>query len=171
MRDAGILRRCERFVYDEAELLDQGHFDVWLDLFESEAVYWLPVDTSRTEPRGGLNLIYDDRRRLEDRIRRLQGGFSHTEDPLSRTSHIVSNVRVLDRAEAATVTSWIDLDDDALVLTARTVIARTRRGNTDVFHGRAAWVLRDSSSGLTIRVKRVDLLGADQPLPSLTFLL
>jgi hypothetical protein len=51
------------------------------------------------------------------------------------------------------------------------VVARTRRERTDVFHGRAAWVLCDSGSQLAIRTKRIDLVDADQPLPALTFLL
>jgi 3-phenylpropionate/cinnamic acid dioxygenase small subunit len=169
--DLELLRRCERFVYDEAELLDRGDFEGWLDRFSDDAVYWLPVDTSRHEPRGALNLIYDDRRRLEDRIRRLRGGFSHTEDPLSRTSHLIGSLRVLDAEEAAGLVSWVALDDDDVVVSARTVIARVRRDHTDVFHGRVVWVLRCSDTGFTIRVKRVDLLDADQPLPALTFLL
>jgi benzoate/toluate 1,2-dioxygenase beta subunit len=163
--------RCERFVYDEAELLDRGDFQGWLDLFTDDAVYWLPVDTSRQEPRGGLNLIYDDRHRLEDRIGRLRSGLSHTEDPISRTSHLIGNVRLIDTNEAAAFISWVPLDRNDAVVSARMVVGRIRRGRTDVFHGRVVWVLQCSGSRFAIRVKRVDLLDADQPLPSLTFLL
>jgi 3-phenylpropionate/cinnamic acid dioxygenase small subunit len=166
-----LLLRCERFVYDEAELLDRGEFEAWLDLFTDDAVYWLPIDTSRREPREGLNLIYDDRRRLEDRIRRLRSGLSHTEDPLSRTSHLLGNVRLIDAPEAVSLAGWRPLGDGDLVVGARMVVARTRRERTDVFHGRAAWVLCDSGSQLAIRTKRIDLVDADQPLPALTFLL
>src|SRR4030081_318458 len=105
--DVELLLRCERFVYEEAELLDRGDFEAWLNLLADDAVYWLPVDTSRHEPRGGLNLIYDDRHRLEDRIRRLRSGFSHTEEPLSRTSHLLGNLRLIEAAEAATIAGWL----------------------------------------------------------------
>jgi 3-phenylpropionate/cinnamic acid dioxygenase small subunit len=166
-----LLRRVEQFVYDEAELLDEGRFEDWLERFADDAVYWLPVDTTRHEPRSGLNLIYDDRRRLQDRVSRLRGGFSHTEEPLSRTSHVIGNVRRLDAEQATGVASWLSLTEDDVVASARTVIARTRRRNTDVFHGRVAWVLRAAGTDFAIRLKRVDLLGADRPLPALTFLL
>ena len=166
-----VLRRCERFVYDEAELLDGGDFESWLELFSADAVYWLPVDTTRHEPRGGLNIIYDDRRRLEDRIRRLRSGFSHTEDPPSRTSHLIGNVRCIGVDEATTVVSWVPLDDDDVVVGARMIGARIRREHTDVFHGRVVWVLRRAGSRFAIRVKRVDLLDADRPLPVLTSVL
>jgi benzoate/toluate 1,2-dioxygenase subunit beta len=166
------LRRCERFVYDEADLLDRGDFEEWLDLFTDDAVYWLPVDTSRKEPRGGLNIVYDDRRRLEDRIRRLRSGFSHTEDPMSRTSHLIGNVRLIDGDQAAELFSWVPLSsDDDLVVEARMAVARVRGERTDHFHGRVAWVLRRSGNRFAIRVKRVDLLDADQPLPSMTTIL
>jgi 3-phenylpropionate/cinnamic acid dioxygenase small subunit len=169
--DLDLVRRCERFVYDEAELLDRGEFEAWLDLFTEDAVYWLPVDTSRHEPRGGLNLIYDDRRRLEDRIRRLRSGLSHTEDPLSRTSHLIGNVRLINTGEATTVTGWVPAHDGDVAVSARLAVSRMRRGHTDTFQGRVAWVLQRSEGGFAIRAKRIDLLDADQPLPSLTFLL
>jgi benzoate/toluate 1,2-dioxygenase beta subunit len=169
--EGDLLRRCEQFVYHEADLLDNGDFEAWLDLFDAEATYWLPMDASRHEPRGGLNLIYDDRRRLEDRLRRLRSGFSHTEDPLSRTSHVVGNLHLVGRAALASIASWIELDDDDVAVAGRAIIARSRRGTTDVFHGRVAWVLRCGEGALAIRLKRIDILGADQPLPPLTFLL
>jgi len=169
--DVELLQRCERFVYDEAELLDCGDFEAWLDLLTDDAVYWLPVDTSRHEPRGGLNLIYDDRHRLEDRVRRLGSGLSHTEDPPGRTSHLIGNVRRMGDDEAATVVSWVRLEEDDVAVKARMIVARSRRGQTDVFHGRVAWVLRAFGSQFAIRVKRVDLLDADQPLPSITSVL
>ena len=48
------------------------------------------------------------------------------------------------------------------------IVARSRRGHTDVFHGRVVWVLRTSGSRFAIRAKRIDLLDADRPLPALT---
>jgi hypothetical protein len=74
----------------------------------------------------------------------------------------------MDTDEAATVVSWVPLDDGDVVLGARMIVARSRRDHTDVFHGRVAWVLRPSGSRFTIRVKRIDLLDADQPLPTIT---
>jgi 3-phenylpropionate/cinnamic acid dioxygenase small subunit len=172
MAERAAGRPWEAFVYDEAELLDDGHFARWLDLFDDEAVYWLPVDTSRSEPTGGINLIYDDRRRLEGRIQRLLGGYSFTEEPISRTSHLIGNVRLVDHEQASSLASWIALDPDDVLVTARTVVSRLRRGTTDVFPGRCTWILRPGGPfGYRIALKRMDLLHADQPLPALTFLL
>src|SRR5436190_16333346 len=104
--DSELLGRCAGFVYDEVDLLDEQRFAEWLELFADEAVYWLPLDTRRTEPRRGLNLIFDDRARLCDRVGRLQSGFSHTEEPISRTSHLVGNLRLLSGERAEALVGW-----------------------------------------------------------------
>ena len=161
----------ERFLYREAALLDDGRFEEWVDLFTDDAVYWLPIDTTRREPRGGLNLIYDDRARLGDRLSLLRSGFSHTEEPPSRTSHLVGSVRVVDGDERGALVGWVALADGDVAVTSRQLIARLRREETDTFHARATFVLRPEGASYRIRVKRLDLLGADLPLPALTFLL
>lgn len=166
-----LLRRCERFVFDEAELLDRGELDQWLALFAEDCVYWLPMGADRREPRGALNLIYDDRRRLEDRVARLQSGFSHTEEPMSLTSHVIGNVRVLNVVEALTAVDFLQPGPDDLIVSARTIISRLRSHMTDVFAARVEWLLRPTEDGFSIRMKRTDLLHRDEPLPALTFVL
>ena len=52
-----LLARCAEFVYDEADLLDEQRFEEWLELFADDATYWIPLDTRRSEPRRGLNLV------------------------------------------------------------------------------------------------------------------
>ena len=167
--DAGLARRCERFLFDEAELLDDGEFERWLGLFTQDAVYWLPVDTSRREPRGGLNIIYDDRSRLEDRVRRLRSGYSHTEMPPSKTSHLIANLRIIDSEDDRG--SWLPPDPSHVLVVGRMIVAQSRRERTNTFHARVVWTLLRSGAQLAIRGKRIDLLDADGPLPALTFLL
>jgi len=157
---AGLLCRCRDFVFTEAALLDAGDFEAWLALFDDECAYWLPIDTSRTEPHGGLNLIFDDRRRLEDRISRLRSGSQHTEDPPSRTVHLIGNLRLTDAQ-----------DQSAIELDGTMVVAQQRLGVKREFHARVVWLLREDGTSFRIRQKRIDLIDADQPLPALTFLL
>jgi len=162
--------RCETFVYDEAELLDDGRYEEWLDLFTEDAVYWLPLDTTRNHPRDALNIIYDDRHRLGDRVSRLRGGHAHSEDPLSSTQHLVGNLRLLPRNRIATLAASCTLGDDDVIISGRSVVVRCRRDEMDVLHARVSWVLTPRGNTFGIRVKRVDLMGAQQPLPMLTFL-
>jgi benzoate/toluate 1,2-dioxygenase beta subunit len=162
--------RCEQFVYAEAELLDEGNLEAWVELFSEDGSYWLPLDTTRREPRGGLNIVYDDRRRLQDRVARLRSGHAHSEDPLSATQHLIGNVRVLPRERAADIAGSCVLAEDDLVVSGRSIVSRVRRDETDVFPARVSWILRPEGDSFRIRMKRVDLLGARGPMPMLTFI-
>ncbi|MEA2987083.1 MAG: hypothetical protein QOD94_3337, partial [Alphaproteobacteria bacterium] len=62
---------CEQFLVHEARLLDEARFDEWLALFTEDAWYWVPVDAEQKDPFTTVSLIYDDRRLLETRVRRL----------------------------------------------------------------------------------------------------
>jgi benzoate/toluate 1,2-dioxygenase beta subunit len=166
-----LLGRCCQFVYEEAELLDRMDFDQWLDLFDEESVYWLPIDTTTSNPLDSLNLIYDDRPRLRDRLARLQSGFAFSEAPASQTSHMLSNLRLVTSAEYARSVDDRGLSDDDLAVAGRAAIARLRQGTCDVYHARTVWALRPAGATFKIRMKRIDLLNAREPLPLLTFLL
>ena len=63
--------RCEQFLMHEARLLDDGRFDEWLALFTEDAWYWIPTESEQKSPFDTVSLIYDDRRLLETRVRRL----------------------------------------------------------------------------------------------------
>ncbi len=65
------LHRCERFLQHEARLLDEGKFDEWLALFTADGSYWVPSEPDQDNPHDTVSLIYDDRRLLETRVRRL----------------------------------------------------------------------------------------------------
>ena len=93
-----LIVEIEQFLYHEAELLDAGRFDEWLDLFDEETLYFMPtreVVHSRSEGIKGLgDLPYfeDDKPFLRARVQRLKGALAHAEDPPSRTRRIISNV-------------------------------------------------------------------------------
>src|SRR4051812_49923929 len=64
---------CERFLLHEARLLDEARFDDWLSLFTSDGWYWVPSEPNQDNPHDTVSLIYDDRRLLETRVRRVGG--------------------------------------------------------------------------------------------------
>src|SRR3989441_6170738 len=106
------LARCERFLLHEARLLDDGKFDDWLALFTPDAWYWVPSEPDQKSPGDTISLIYDDRRLLETRVRRLASPRIYSQEPRSRTSRIVANVTMQELAadgSAATVRSKFQL--------------------------------------------------------------
>src|SRR5713226_5350313 len=100
-RGAGALldtARCEEFLVQEARLLDEARFDEWLALFTEDAWYWVPTEPDQANPFDTVSLIYDDRRLLETRVRRLASPRIYSQEPRSRTSRMVGNVTIEDAA-------------------------------------------------------------------------
>jgi 3-phenylpropionate/cinnamic acid dioxygenase small subunit len=166
-----VVSRYADFLLDEAELLDARRLEEWTSLFADDAVYWLPMDPGQVTPGDGLNIIYDDRPRLLDRVSRLGSGLAFSDEPHSATSHTLSPVRLLDGQRAQEAAGGRGLLPGEHAVTARCVIGRARQGRTDTFHARIRWVLRERGDALLIVMKRIDLLNAQDPLPVLTFLL
>jgi biphenyl 2,3-dioxygenase beta subunit len=97
----------EQFYYTEAALLDDRRFGEWLALFAEDAHYWMPIrrtvtsnelDREFTAP-GAMAFFDDDRMMLAARVKKLASGYSWSEDPPSRTRHLVTNLRIV-REEA-----------------------------------------------------------------------
>jgi benzoate/toluate 1,2-dioxygenase beta subunit len=89
-------------VHREAELLDEWRLAEWLQLWADEAIYWIPAgpDPGSHDPMRDVSIAYDDRRRLEERVARLESGAAHAQDPRSRVLHLITNVRVLSSTDA-----------------------------------------------------------------------
>jgi p-cumate 2,3-dioxygenase beta subunit len=92
--DPELSRSVEMFLYYDAELLDGGHFEAWLDLFPLDCKYLVPAtDRPDGDPLNQLFLINDDRFLLEERISGLVKGTAWAESPPSITNRLISNVR------------------------------------------------------------------------------
>jgi len=100
--DMALCHEVEQFLYHEAALLDERRYHEWLDLFTEDTRYWMPIRSTRlrgqeaTELTGEGEHAYfdDDKHLLAMRVEKLDTGYSWSEDPPSRTRHLVTNVRV-----------------------------------------------------------------------------
>ena len=94
IEDAAERDRFRRLLEQEARLLDQLLFEDWLKLFAPECAYWVPSTPDGGDPRREIAVMFDDRRRLEDRVFRLRTGYAWSQAPSSRTARLISNVEV-----------------------------------------------------------------------------
>lgn len=100
--------RVQQFYFHEAELLDEGRYADWLELFDDDLHYWLPTRSNRTRRQQALSVarpgeaaFYDETKdSLAWRIRRYDSGMAWSEDPPSRTRHVISNIVVRRRPAA-----------------------------------------------------------------------
>jgi 3-phenylpropionate/cinnamic acid dioxygenase small subunit len=146
------LSRCERFLQHEAWLLDEGKFDDWLALFTPDGSYWVPSQPDQDNPRDTVSLIYDDRRLLETRVRRLASPRIYSQEPRSRTSRIISNVFIEDG------------DNNACTVRSKFLMVEYRREAQRLFAGTAFHRLVQVDGLILIASKRVNLLNCDAPL-------
>jgi 3-phenylpropionate/cinnamic acid dioxygenase small subunit len=147
--------QCEEFLVHEARVLDEGRFDEWLSLFTADAWYWVPSEPNQASPRDTISLIYDDRRLLETRVRRLASPRIYSQEPRSRTSRIIANVTIEEaQGNACTVRSKFQL-------------LEYRRETQRIFGGTCFHRLVRGSNGIQIAWKRVDLVNCDAPLEGL----
>jgi 3-phenylpropionate/cinnamic acid dioxygenase small subunit len=140
----------------EALLLDDGKFDDWLALFTPEAWYWVPSEPDQADPVETVSLIYDDRRLLETRIRRLASPRMYSQEPRSRTSRIVTNATIEEAGK------------DACTVRSKFVMIEYRREHQRLFGGTVLHRLIQKNGRIMIASKRVDLVNCDAPLDGIT---
>jgi benzoate/toluate 1,2-dioxygenase beta subunit len=143
---------CERLLLHEARLLDEARFDDWLTLFTADGWYWVPSEPGQDNPHDTVSLIYDDRRLLETRVRRLASPRIYSQEPRSRTSRIIGNVSIEDSSA------------DACTVRSKFVMIEYRRESQRLFAGTAFHRLVQGDGGIRIASKRVDLVNCDAPL-------
>ncbi|MDR3536573.1 MAG: 3-phenylpropionate/cinnamic acid dioxygenase subunit beta [Acetobacteraceae bacterium] len=101
----------EDFLYAEADLLDQRRFRDWLDLLADDLVYFMPIrrnvkfgqhdEKENTRQGEGISWFDEDKWTLAKRVDQILTGVHYAEEPLSRVTHMVSNIRLLDASPSA----------------------------------------------------------------------
>lgn len=152
------VRAVEEFLYQEADLLDSRRYEEWLALYTEDAIYWIPQGDEPDHVHQ-VSIAYDDHRRLHERVLRLASGFAFSQDPPSRTCHVVGNVRVAGEIDG-------DLD-----VRSNLVLAEMRRGVQSVYAGQVSHQLVPTGGSFMVRRKTIRLINSDVPLSNLTFLI
>ena len=151
--DAAARDEFRRLLEREARLLDQLRYDDWLSLYTPECVYWVPSTPNAGDPRREIAVMFDDRRRLEDRVYRLRTGFAWSQAPQSRTVRLITNVEVFATA-----------GDDTHMLRSNFLISEFWDKETRILTGWAGHRVVRSGAGWKIAAKQVNLIECDQAI-------
>lgn len=129
----------EAFLYHEANLLDDRRYEEWLDLLTDDVRYWVPMrrnvkfgELEREFTREGqdINWFDEGKTTLTQRVRQILTGVHWAEEPLSRLSHLVTNVEITEATPSAS-------DAEEVSLRCRFIIYRNRVATeTDILVGR-----------------------------------
>jgi 3-phenylpropionate/cinnamic acid dioxygenase small subunit len=148
------------FLYGEAELLDERRYDDWLALLADDIRYWMPMrrnikfgEEARefTRECEDINWFDEGKETLTRRVRQIQTGIHWAEEPVSRITHFVSNVRILDAAANA-------MSADEVTAKCRFLIYRNRvETETDLLVGKREDRLCRAGEGWLIARRKVIL--------------
>jgi 3-phenylpropionate/cinnamic acid dioxygenase small subunit len=148
------------FLFEEAELLDERRYKEWLDLLADDLVYFMPLrrnvkygDEESENTREGRDIAWfdEDKWTLSKRVDQILTGIHWAEEPQSRISHLISNVRVSEVVPSL---------DDVREVTAKShfLIYQNRvQVETTMFVGRRTDRLRRAGDGWKL-VRREILL-------------
>ncbi len=147
------------FLHLEADLLDERRFTDWLDLLTDDIEYSMPLqlnvkhdEMDRSQTRPGDEVCWFDERKdtLAKRVEQIQTGQHWAEEPFSRVSHLVSNIRILSVEPDPSAPSEVEVGCRFLVYRNRVA------AETDIWVGRRTDRLRATSDGW--RICRRELL-------------
>jgi len=95
----------EDLLFLEAEVLDERRYEEWLDLFADDLVYFMPIrrnvkygNYAQENTREGVDACWfdEDKWTLTKRVEQIRTGIHWSDEPQSRVSHLISNVRVVE---------------------------------------------------------------------------
>lgn len=153
-----LVRQAERFLFQEAWLLDHFDFEAWLDLYTDDAVYWVPLQAGQADPLTTHSLMYDDKRLMRLRVRQQTHPRAHARLPLSRTVHQVGNVLVKDTDGAGELT-----------VNSTLILFEYRKERQRSFAANVVHRLRLQGDAWKICHKRVDLINSESELDGIAF--
>ena len=139
------------FVYAEARRLDEQRFEEWLHLFADDGYYWMPLAHGQTDPKLHTSLLYEDKLLLRVRIERLAGQRTFSQQPRSRSHHLL---------QAPVVESSNPETGEHIVRHAFHYI-ESRLDQQTLYAGWTTHHLVEQDGQLKIRLKRVDLVNCD----------
>lgn len=132
----------------ESELLDERRFEDWLDLLTEDVHYCMPLARSvrhdaleqeYTRPGRDTSWFDEGKAELRLRVEQIRSGDHWAEEPLSRTTHLVANVRVAEHVR------------DEATVHSRFIVYRARFDvDVDLIAGKRTDVLRREASGWKI---------------------
>jgi 3-phenylpropionate/cinnamic acid dioxygenase small subunit len=140
-----LRQEVEDFLYREADLLDERRYEEWLALVAEDVRYWMPMrrnvkvgemEREFTRADHDINWFDEGKETLTRRVKQILTGMHWAEEPVSRISHMVSNLRLLEANP-----SWAEPAEVAV--RCRFLIYRNRvETETDILVGKREDLLR-----------------------------
>ena len=155
-----LKQEIEDFLYHEAELLDERRYEDWLALVANDVRYWMPMrrnvkvgeqQREFTRADHDINWFDEGKETLDRRVKQIMTGIHWAEEPVSRISHMVANVQLIEARPS--------FDEPSEVATkCRFLIYRNRvETETDILVGKREDLLRRVGNGWQLARRKIIL--------------
>jgi 3-phenylpropionate/cinnamic acid dioxygenase small subunit len=148
---ASLQQRVEQLLFQQSELLDGKHWGAYIDLFEDDGIYWMPVAPEQTEWQDSPSIFAEDKRMMQIRMGRVTHPNAWSQAPSWGTSHVVGNVVIESASESE------------IFVRSRFHMIELRRDNLRHFAGTYRHTLKVHGEQFKIGLQRVDMLNAQAP--------
>jgi 3-phenylpropionate/cinnamic acid dioxygenase small subunit len=155
-----LKHEIEEFLYREADLLDERRYEEWLALIAEDVRYWMPMrrnvkfgEEAHEFTRAGqdINWFDEGKETLTRRVKQILTGMHWAEEPVSRISHMVSNVRLIEVNPSAAAPNEVTVG-------CRFLIYRNRvETETDFLVGKREDLFRRADDGWQIARRKIVL--------------
>jgi 3-phenylpropionate/cinnamic acid dioxygenase small subunit len=153
-----LAQEIAEFLYAEAELLDERRYDDWLARLADDIRYWMPMrrnvkfgETEGEFTREASEIAWFDegKETLTRRVRQIQTGIHWAEEPVSRISHLLSNIQLVEVTPSAAEPSEVSVR-------CRFLVYRNRvETETDILVGKREDLLRRAGSDWRIAHRKI----------------
>ena len=143
----------EKFLYRQAEIIDNQQWDAWLALFTEDGKYWMPAAADQEIADGQPNIFYEDLFLMEMRVKRVTHPYAHSQSPVQRLSRVVSNV----------IIESFDSGSGDVLVRSKFHVVEYRLDDQRYFAGKYRHHLKNTADGYKIELQRVDIANVEGP--------
>jgi 3-phenylpropionate/cinnamic acid dioxygenase small subunit len=155
----------ETLIYREAQLLDEGKLDDWLDLYADDATYWLPMDEN-ADPLKDSSIMFDNRSRLQMRVEQIMRQSRVAQTPASHMTRMVTNLVIDQPSENSATANFVMLLNELRSGDWR----QTGLGETRQLSGRCTANFVRHDGQWKFQHKKIVLINRKQPIAGLSYL-
>lgn len=154
-----LMNDVTAFIHQEADMLDFKEYQEWLDLWDADGLYIVPIDPDAEDFANTLNYAYDkaDMRKL--RVNRLTSGEAVSTQTTPKTVRAPTRFRILGQ------------DGESVTVRCAQHISENRHGNLRTYPADVTYTLRRDGESFRIQEKIVRLLNSDNHLSSIGYIL
>ena len=155
-----LLNEVTAFIWAEADMLDHAEHDAWLQLWNEQGLYIIPIDPQQTDYANNLNYAYDNHHMRQLRVQRLVNGEAISTSPKANTVRSVSRIRIVKE------------EDGEIILRCAQDLREFRKENLKHYTADVIFHLeRDEEQGFKINRKIINLVNSTDTLAGISYIL